>query len=98
MSTITTAKFSPEQVELTYEGGSIRLPVVRGSEGEHAIDVSRLRADTKMITPDPGYANTGSCRSSITFIDGEKGILRYRGYPIEELAEKSTFLEVAWLL
>jgi citrate synthase len=98
MASITTAKVSPEQVELTYEGGSIRLPVVRGSEGEQAIDVSRLRADTKMITLDPGYANTGSCRSSITFIDGEKGILRYRGYPIEELAEKSTFLEVAWLL
>jgi citrate synthase len=98
MATITTTKVSPEQAELTYEGGSVRLPVICGSEGEQAIDVSRLRAETGMITFDPGYANTGSCRSSITFIDGEKGILRYRGYPIEELAEKSTFLEVAWLL
>jgi len=85
-------------VELKYEGRTIRLPVIRGSEGETGIDISRLRAETGLITLDPGYGNTGSCKSAITFIDGEKGILRYRGYPIEELAEKSTFLEVSHLL
>jgi citrate synthase len=72
--------------------------VIRGTEQETAIDIEKLRATTGLITLDPGYGNTGSCRSAITFIDGEKGILRYRGYPIEELAQKSTFLEVAWLL
>ncbi len=77
---------------------TIELPVVTGSEGERAIDVTRLRADTGYITLDPGYANTGSTKSDITFIDGDKGILRYRGIPIEELAEKSTFLEVSYLL
>ena len=61
-----------------------------GSEGEQAIDVSKLRAETGYITLDQGYGNTGSCKSDITFIDGDKGILRYRGYPIEELAEKSS--------
>jgi len=77
---------------------SIELPVVVGSEGEKAIDITKLRAETGCITLDPGYANTGSCQSAITFIDGDKGILRYRGISIEELAEKSTFLEVAFLL
>jgi citrate synthase len=77
---------------------TIELPVVTGSEGERAIDVTRLRSDTGYITLDPGYANTGSTKSDITFIDGDKGILRYRGIPIEELAEKSTFLEVSYLL
>jgi citrate synthase len=76
----------------------VKLPIVVGSEGERAIDIRRLREETGYITLDPGYANTGSCRSAITFIDGEKGILRYRGYPIEELAERSNFLEVAYLL
>ncbi len=83
---------------ITYDGRSITVPVLRGSEDEAAIDIQKLRSTTGLITLDPGYGNTGSCRSAITFIDGEKGILRYRGYPIEELAEKSTFLEVAWLL
>jgi citrate synthase len=77
---------------------TLDLPIVEGSEGERGIDIAKLRAKTGLITLDPGYANTGSCRSSITFIDGEKGILRYRGIPIEQLAEKSTFLEVAYLL
>jgi citrate synthase len=81
-----------------FDGKSVSLPVVEGTEGERAIDIEKLRASTGLITLDPGYGNTGSCESKITFIDGEKGILRYRGYPIEELAEKSTFLEVAWLL
>jgi citrate synthase len=83
---------------LSFDGQSVELPVIEGTEGERAIVIEQLRAKTGLITLDPGYANTGSCRSAITFIDGEKGILRYRGYPIEELAEKSTFLEVAWLL
>jgi citrate synthase len=98
MSTTLTAARPTESLMLEHGGRSARLPIIRGSEGETAIDIGRLRADTGLITFDPGYANTGSCASSITFIDGEKGILRYRGYPIEELAGKSSFLEVAWLL
>jgi citrate synthase len=74
------------------------LPLIEGSEGEIGIDVAQLRNKTGMIAFDPGFGNTGACRSAITFIDGERGILRYRGYPIDELAAKSTFLEVAWLL
>ena len=77
---------------------TIELPIVVGSEGERAIDIRRLRAETGYITLDPGYGNTGACRSAITFIDGEKGILRYRGYDIADLAERSCFLEVAYLL
>lgn len=83
---------------LTYEDQTIELPVVEGTEGELGLDISRLRSDTGLITLDPGYGNTGSCSSDITFIDGEKGILRYRGIPIEQLAKNSTFTEVAWLL
>jgi citrate synthase len=83
---------------VAFDGTSVNLPIVRGSEGEHAIDIQQLRNATGYITLDPGYGNTGSCKSAVTFIDGEKGILRYRGYPIEELAQKSNFLEVAWLL
>ena len=77
---------------------SVDLPVIEGVEGELAIDISKLRNSTGYITLDPGYANTGSCQSAITFIDGDKGILRYRGIPIEELAANSSFLEVAYLL
>lgn len=80
------------------DGKEIELPVIEGSEGERAVDISRLRADTGYVTLDPGFANTGSCESNITFLNGEQGILRYRGYPIEQLAEQSSFLEVAWLL
>jgi len=80
------------------DGKSIELPVITGQENEKAIDISRLRAETGHITRDPGYGNTGSCQSSITFLDGEKGILRYRGIPIEQLAEKASFLEVAYLV
>ena len=74
------------------------LAAARPEAGERALDIRKLRAETGYVTLDPGYANTGSCKSAITFIDGDSGILRYRGIPIEELAEKSTFLEVAWLL
>src|SRR4051794_37660994 len=83
---------------LTFDGRTIDLPVVEGSEGELGLDFSRLRSETGLITLDPGYGNTGACTSAITFIDGEKGILRYRGIPIEQLANKSSFIEVAWLL
>jgi len=90
---------APDQTaRLTYDGKSYDLPVLVGAENERAIDISSLRAESGLITLDTGFANTGACRSGVTFIDGEKGILRYRGYPIEELAAKSSFLEVAWLL
>lgn len=83
---------------LELEGKKYEFPVIEGSENEKAIDISKLRSETGYITLDNGYGNTGSCLSAITFLDGEKGILRYRGYPIEELAEKATFQEVAYLL
>jgi citrate synthase len=83
---------------LTIDGQTYELPVVRGTEGEVAVDVSCLRSLSKVITLDQGYANTGSCYSAITFVDGEKGILRYRGYPIEQLARQSSFVETVMLL
>ncbi|MGE5362001.1 MAG: citrate synthase, partial [Bacteroidales bacterium] len=88
----------PETATLQVQGKSYSLPVVVGTENEVAVDISKLRADSGVITLDDGYSNTGSCQSAITFIDGEKGILRYRGIPIEQLAEHSTFPETAWLL
>ena len=84
--------------ELKLEGKTYELPVVIGTEGEKGIDIRQLRAKTNHITLDSGYGNTGSCQSAVTFIDGEKGILRYRGIPIEQLAEKSTFVETSYLL
>jgi citrate synthase len=98
MATETMTPQAKQTATVQFDGKAVSLPVVAGSEGELAIDIEKLRSTTGLITLDPGYGNTGSCRSGITFIDGEKGILRYRGYPIEELAKKSTFLEVAWLL
>ena len=83
---------------LLLEGREYSLPVIKGTENEVAIDVTSLRAKSGAITYDPAYGNTGSCESAITFIDGEKGILRYRGYPIEQLASKASFIEVAYLL
>ena len=83
---------------LTFGDQTIELPVLEGTEGELGVDISQLRAKTGLITLDPGFGNTGACRSSVTFIDGDKGILRYRGLPIEVLAEKSTFVETACLL
>ncbi len=85
-------------VELIIDGKSYMLPVIEGSENEMAIDISDLRDQTGYITLDVGYKNTGATKSAITFLDGETGILRYRGYAIEDLAEKSSFLEVAYLL
>ena len=84
--------------ELMLNGKTCKLPIVEGTEKELALDVSKLRNETGYITLDDGYANTGSCESAITFIDGETGVLRYRGIPIEELAERSTFIEVAHLI
>ena len=84
--------------ELIIDGKSLTLPTTTGSEGEVGIDIASLRASTGCITLDPGYGNTGACKSAITFIDGEKGILQYRGYDIAELAVKSTFIETAYLL
>jgi citrate synthase len=87
-----------EFAELKVEGKSYKLPIIVGTENEKAIDIRKLRAETGYITLDSGYGNTGIGTSSITFIDGEKGILRYRGIPIEQLAEKSTFVETSYLL
>jgi len=87
-----------ETVKITFDGQTVELPLLVGTEGEKAIDISRLRAQTGLITWDPGLANTGSCSSAITFMDGERGILRYRGIPIEKLAEHSSFKETAFLL
>jgi citrate synthase len=86
------------EVEIEIDGQRHALPVVEGTEAEQALDISKLRGSSGYVTLDPGYVNTGSCTSSICFIDGEKGILRYRGYPIEELAKNTSFLEVAYLL
>tara|TARA_Y100000817_G_scaffold280175_1_gene244024 strand:+ start:450 stop:1712 length:1263 start_codon:yes stop_codon:yes gene_type:complete len=87
-----------KKAKLILENQEIELDVIKGSESEHAIDITKLRSQTGYITLDPGFANTGSCLSNITFIDGEKGILRYRGYPIEDLAGKVKFTDVAYLL
>ncbi len=87
-----------KEAKIELDGKTYELPTIEGSEGEKAVDISSLLADTGYITLDEGYGNTGSCISKITFIDGEKGILRYRGIPIEELAEKSTFIESAYLI
>ncbi len=83
---------------LSYGDKSIELPVIEGSENELAVNIKALRGDTGLITLDPGFKNTGSCESAITFLDGEKGVLRYRGYDIESLANDADFLEVAYLL
>ncbi|GAB4399732.1 MAG: citrate synthase [Microscillaceae bacterium] len=87
-----------EFAEIILDGKTYRLPVIVGTEGEKAIDINNLRAETGYITLDSGYKNTGATLSAITFLDGDQGILRYRGYDISELAEKSTFLEVSYLL
>ena len=87
-----------KNAKLIIDGKTYELQIIEGSEGERAIDISSIRKETGLITLDPGYANTGSCMSSITFMDGEKGILRYRGIPVEQLAEKATFKETAYLL
>ncbi|MEQ9362661.1 MAG: citrate synthase [Leptospirales bacterium] len=87
-----------ETAKLIYNGQEYEIPIVTGTENEKALDISKLRGDSGAITLDEGFVNTGATHSAVTFLDGEKGILRYRGYPIEQLAEKSSFLEVAFLL
>ena len=87
-----------DSAKLSFNGQDFELPVITGTEKESAIDIAKLRSASGLITIDPGYKNTGSTTSAITFLDGEEGILRYRGYRIEDLAEKSTFLEVSYLL
>ncbi|VFQ42703.1 citrate synthase [Desulfoluna butyratoxydans] len=87
-----------EVVKMIIEGKTYEFPVIEGSEGEKAFDITKLRQQTGYITMDPGFGNTGSCTSAITFMDGEKGILRYRGIPVEQLAEHSSFVETAYLL
>jgi citrate synthase len=87
-----------DSVKLTYQDKTFDFPLVEGSENEKGIDIKSLRAQTGLITYDPGYKNTGSCKSGVTFLNGEEGILRYRGYSIEDLCEKSSFIEVAFLL
>lgn len=87
-----------DTAELKIDGKTYSLPIIEGTENEKAFDIAKLRGETGVITIDPGYKNTGSTKSAITFLDGEKGILRYRGYSIEDLAEQSSFIEVAYLL
>lgn len=87
-----------ETAQLKIGDKTFELPVIEGTEGEKAIDISKLRDQTGYVTLDIGYKNTGATKSAITFLDGEQGILKYRGYPIEQLAEKSSFIEVAYLL
>ncbi len=84
--------------KLIYGDKEYQLPIIEGTEGEKALDISKLRQESGLITLDPGFANTGSCSSAITFMDGEKGVLRYRGIPVEQLAEHSTFKETSYLL
>ena len=86
------------RAELRIDDKVLEVPVIIGTENERAIDIGKLRAQTGYVTLDPAFMNTGSTKSAITFLDGEQGILRYRGIPIDELAEKSTFVEVSFLL
>lgn len=87
-----------DNIQLNIEGKVVDCPVVVGTENDKGIDIAKLRATSGYITFDPGFGNTGSCKSAITYLDGEKGILRYRGIPIEQLAEKSSFVETSYLL
>lgn len=87
-----------DKATINLDGASYELPVIIGTENEKAVDISKLRDQSGYITLDPGFKNTGATKSAVTFLDGEEGVLRYRGYPIEQLAEKSTFIEVAYLL
>ena len=87
-----------EKVKVTYQGKTYEFPVLEGTCGEKAVDISTMRSTTGLITYDPGFMSTGSCQSEITYLDGEKGILLYRGYPIEQIAEKSSFIETSYLL
>src|SRR3954451_7824680 len=98
MSETASAPAGTADVSLRYPGGDLPLPLVSATEGSDGIDTSKLLATTGQVALDIGFVNTASCTSEITYIDGDAGILRYRGYPIDQLAEKSTFLEVTYLL
>ena len=87
-----------ETARILIDGKAFELPIITGSEGEKAIDIGKLREETGLVTLDPGFVNTAHCQSAVTFVDGENGILRYRGIPVEQLAERSTFVETACLL
>src|SRR5208337_1262735 len=87
-----------DNVQINIDGKILDCPIIVGTEGEKAIDIGKLRAQTNYITLDPGFSNTGSCKSAITYLDGDKGILRYRGIPIEQFTKNPNFVEVAWLL
>jgi citrate synthase len=93
-----TPSGEPQKATLTFPGGTAEFPILHGTDGASSIDISTLTRQTGLTTIDSGFVNTASTRSAITFIDGEKGILRYRGYPIEQIAKQSSFLETAWLL
>ncbi|MCU1635149.1 MAG: type citrate synthase [Cryobacterium sp.] len=93
-----TASSEPEKATLSFPGGSAEFPILKSADGASSIDISTLTRQTGLTTLDAGFVNTASTRSAITFIDGEQGILRYRGYPIEQIAQNSSFLETAWLL
>ncbi|HMO13867.1 MAG TPA: citrate synthase [Pirellulaceae bacterium] len=97
-STVTGKDKKTETAKLLYQGNELELPVITGTEQESALEISKLRSQTGLITLDEGFVNTGSTTSGITFLDGEQGILRYRGYPIEQIAAQCDFLEVAYLL
>ena len=88
----------PERAILTVGDKQYELPIITGTEGERAVDITKLRDQTGLMTFDPSLGNTGVCRSAITFLDGDKGILRYRGIPIEQFTNKPNFIEAAWLL
>lgn len=98
MTAASNTDMSKQTAEIHIDGQTIEVPVIIGTEGEKGLDISKLRAQTGAVTLDNGFVNTASCQSAITFLDGEEGILKYRGYAIEELAEKSNFIEVAYLL
>ena len=87
-----------DSVKISYNNSTYEFPLIEGTENEKGIDIQTLRAKTGLITYDPGYKNTGSCKSNLTFLNGEEGVLRYRGYSIDELCSKSSFIEVAYLL
>ena len=97
-ATNTIPATTTETATITIGGKTVSLPIITGTENEKAIDIAQLRKETSCVTLDHGYMNTGSCLSSVAFIDGDQGILRYRGYPIEQLAKNSTFTETAYLL
>src|SRR3954452_20735425 len=94
----STRRNDVTDVKLETPNGVIELPTVEGTEAPSGLDISKLLSSTGQVTLDVGFVNTASCKSAITYIDGDAGILRYRGYPIEQLAEKASFLEVSWLL